>query len=579
MGNQEIARVIAEIADVLEIKGENPFKIRAYTRAAQAIRSLTEELGALRQRGPLTNLPGIGKSIADKIEELLDTGKCKFHRDLLAEFPPEMIDLLRIPEVGPKTVMLLHRQLGISNISMLEQAAREGKLRGIPGMGAKTEENILKGIERLRRFRARLPLAIAHPHALQIVALLRERAPLDQIEPAGSLRRMREDIGDLDILVTSSQPQKVMEAFVNLPMVTERLAHGPTKSMVVTDVGVQVDVRVVEPNDLGAALQYFTGSKGHNIKLRELAVKRGLKISEYGIFEVKTERRLGGKTEQEIYDVLKLPCPPPEIREDTGEIELMLKGKLPPLVETKDIKGDLHVHTHASDGRQGLKEMVEGAREMSYRYIAITEHSPTRTIARGLRNDDLLRHIEAIRKLNDDYDDFTVLAGAEVDIKGNGDLDYPDEILAQLDLVVASIHSGFKMEEEAMTRRIVTALGNPYLDILGHPTGRLIGERDPYQVDIEQVFAAALEHSVAMEINAFPERLDLKDVHARRAKELGLKIVVSTDAHSADHYHLMRYGVATARRGWLAPEDVLNTLPWSKLRKQLRRNRALARAR
>ena len=573
MNNQQIARVLAEIADVLEIREENPFKIRAYQRAAQTIRSLPEELSSLRQRGPLTAIAGIGKSIAEKIEELLDTGESRFHRELLAEFPPSLVELLRIPELGPKTVALLHRELEIDSVEELERAARAGRLRDLRGMGQKTEENILHGIERMRQHAKRMPLSAADPHAEHLIALLRERAPVDRIEFAGSLRRMCEDIGDIDILVTSDDPEAVMQAFLSLPDVIEVVGTGATKSSVITDLGVQVDLRVLEPDDFGAAWQYFTGSKQHNIHLRELAVKRGIKISEYGVFEAKTDRRLAGRTEEEVYAALEMPCPPPEIREDTGEIELMLKGVLPPLIKEADLRGDLQMHTRASDGRDTIEGMAEAARAFGYEYIGITDHSKSRAIAKGLHEEDLLKQVETIRSLNRRVEGITVLAGIECDIKRDGDLDYDDDILAQLDYVIAAVHSGFKMEEQAMTQRIVTALANPYVDIFGHPTGRIIGERDPYALDIEALMQAALEHGVALEINAFPDRLDLKDVHARRARELGIPLAINTDAHAPEHLPLIRYGIATARRAWASRDDVLNTRPLPELLKSLRRNR------
>jgi DNA polymerase (family 10) len=384
---------------------------------------------------------------------------------------------------------------------------------------------------------------------------------------------MCEDIGDIDVLVTSHDPPAVMEAFLSLPPVTEVVGTGPTKSSVVTDLGVQVDLRVLEPDDFGAAWQYFTGSKQHNIHLREIAVRRGLKISEYGVFQAKNDRRLGGRTEEEIYQALDMPCPAPEIREDRGEVELMLKGELPALIEQSDLRGDLQMHTRASDGRGTIEDMVEAARALGYQYIGITDHSKSRAIAKGLYEDDLLKQVKTIRTLNEGLDDITVLAGVECDIKRNGELDYDDDILAQLDYVIVAIHSGFKLAEQEMTTRIVTALANPYVDMFGHPTGRIIGERDPYAVDLEQVMQAALDHGVALEINAFPDRLDLNDVHARRAKELGIPIVINTDAHAPDHLVLIRYGVATARRAWIAPEDVLNTRPLPELLGSLRRRR------
>lgn len=572
MTNREIARILSEIADLLEIKGENPFKIRAYQRAAQAIEGLAMTLSDMRGHQPFTDISGVGSSIAEKIEELLDAGQCRYHQELLAEFPASLAALLSIPEVGPRKAKVLHDELGITSVDELEQAAREGKLRELKGFGAKTEQNILRGIERLKVHKARLPLAQAHPLAMEVVEDLLLAAPVERIEPAGSIRRMRDTIGDIDILVTSSEPQDVMSTFVGLPVVDHVLEQGATKSSILSHSGAQVDVRVVDPESFGAALQYFTGSKEHNVRLRELAVRRGLRLSEYGVFDVKTDRRIAGATEEEVYAALGLPLIPPEMREDCGEIAAALRGALPRLVAVEDIRGDLHVHTKRTDGHHTIEEMAETARGAGYEYIAVCDHSRSVGMAGGLFEEDLLRHVEEIRAVNKRINKITILAGTECDIRRDGTLDYPDEVLAQLDVVIAAVHSGFKMDAQTMTSRIIQAMQNPYVDALAHPTGRIIGKRDPYEVDIERLLAAAAELGVAMEINSYPDRLDLRDVHARRAKELGVKVVINTDAHDCDHLRLITYGVATARRGWLEPDDVLNTLPLKELRTRLRRN-------
>jgi len=570
--NRDVAGVLAEIADLLEIKGENPFKVRAYQRAAHAIENLPTELSAMLGHRPFTEIPGIGASIADKLQELLTTGRCRFHQELLAEFPASLAALLSIPEVGPRKAQALHDQLGITSVDQLEQAAREGRLRDLKGFGAKTEANILRGIERLRVHKARLPLAEAHPLAMEVVENLRVAAPVEQIEPAGSIRRMRDTIGDIDILVTSSDPEEVMSVFVSLPTAHHVIARGPTKTSVVTEHGAQMDVRVVEPESFGAALQYFTGSKEHNVRLRELAVRRGLRLSEYGVFEVATERRVAGATEEEVYAALDLPLIPPELREDRGEIAAAQRGELPHLVEVEDIKGDLHVHTRRTDGHHTVEEMAETALGRGYKYIAICDHSRSVGMAGGLFDEDLLRHAADIRAASKRIKGITLLAGTECDIRRDGTLDYPDEVLAQLDFVVAAVHSGFKLDADSMTARIIDAMHNPYVDAIAHPTGRIIGKRDPYEVDVERLLAAAAELGVAMEINSYPDRLDLRDIHIRRAKELGVRLVINTDAHDCDHLRLITYGVATARRGWAEPQDVLNTLPLAALRKRLRRN-------
>lgn len=578
MRNPEIARTFDEIANLLEIKGVNPFKVRAYEKAAQIIQELPEDLASLKEKQPLTEIPGIGASIAQKIEEILKSGKCQFHQDLLAEMPPGLIELLRIPEVGPKTVKLLYEQLGVRTVAELEKAVKEHRLRGLKGMGAKSEQNILDGIARLRRQGERRPLAIARPHAQAIVEALKAQAPVDQIEVAGSLRRMKDTIGDIDLQVTSQQPEQVMEVFCSLPLVKKILAQGATKSSVITDIDIQVDVRVLKPDCFGAGLQYFTGSKAHNIKLRELAAKRGLKISEYGIFQVKGNQRLGGETEDEIYAALGLPCPAPEIREDMGEIEAAQENELPKLVELPQIRGDLHVHTDWSDGKYSIAQMAEAAQQLGYRYLAITEHSKGRGIANGLSEDRLLKQIQEIKKINRKLKDFTLLAGTEVDIRKDGDLDFDDDLLSELDLVIASVHSGFRMDADTMTERILRAMENPWVDVIGHPTGRLIGQRDPYEVDIDRILEAAARWGVAMEINAFPDRLDLKDVHCRMAKEMAVKLAIGTDSHSTEHLNLITYGVATARRGWVEAKDLLNTLSVEGLRKSLRRNKQPSRS-
>jgi len=576
MDNAEIAEVLSEIAILLEIKGENPFKVRAYQRAAETIQSLTQDLSEIRQQGELRSLQGVGASIADKIAELLDIGKCAHHQELLREFPSSVFDMLRVPGVGPKTVKLLLEREGIATLEALEQAASAGLLRTLPGLGEKTEQEILRGITRLREYSKRTNLGLAWAIAEGIMAQLRAEAPVDQMQAAGSLRRMKETIGDIDILITSDNPEPVMDRFVSLDLVAEMLAHGPTKSSILTEAGIQADLRVVAPESFGAALQYFTGSKQHNVRLRDLAVRRKIKLNEYGVFRVKGEHdeRIGGRLEEEMYTALGLPLIPPEMREDQGEIEAAREERLPELVELSQIQGDLQTHSTWSDGHHTVEQLARAAKALGYRYLAITDHSPSQTVANGLSPERLKqrrKEIEAARKA---VPGVALLDGTEVDIKRDGSLDYPDEVLAELDFVVASVHSGWKMDRAAQTLRIVKAMENPWVDCIGHPTGRLIGQREPYELDMEAVLEAAARLGVAMEINAYPDRLDLKDVHARRAKELGVKLLINTDAHSADQLSLMRFGVATARRGWIGPGEVLNTLPLSQLRRWLRRTRA-----
>ncbi len=570
MKNADIAAVLSEIGILLEIKGENPFKVRAYERAAESIRSLTQEVAEIREAGDLRSLPSIGGGIADKIAELLDTGKCTHHQELLSEFPETVFEMLRISGVGPKTVKTLIEQEGIASVEQLESAARGGRLRALPGMGEKTEQEILRGIAHLREYGKRTNLGLAWTIAEGIMEQLREDAPVDDMEAAGSLRRMKETIGDIDILITSDHPEAVMDRFVGLDLVAEILVHGATKSSVLTGAGVQADLRVVPPESFGAALQYFTGSKEHNVRLRDLAVRKKIKLNEYGVFRVKGEReeRVGGRLEEEMYDALGLPLIPPELREDQGEIEAAGDGRLPQLIEVGDIRGDLQMHSTWSDGGSTIEEMAGAAKALGYRYIAVTDHSPSQTVANGLSVERLRERRKEIAAARRAVPGIGILDATEVDIKRDGSLDYPDEVLAELDFVVASVHSGWKMERAAMTERIIRAMENPRVDGIAHPTGRLIGKREPFEVDMEAVLKAAASLGVAMEINAYPDRLDLKDVHARRAKELGVKLMINTDAHAAEQLRLMHFGVATARRGWIEPGDVLNTLPISRLRRR-----------
>jgi len=573
MKNAEIVALFSEIADYLEVKGENPFRVRAYRRAAQAIEGLAEDIAALAARDGLQELPGIGKDLAAKIREYLSTGAIQYLDGLRAEIPAGVIEMLGIHGVGPRTAKLLYDQVGVDSVEKLEALAQAHKLAGLPGIQAKTEENILKGIAVWRSGRERMPLGAALLLAEDILPRLRALPEVRQIEAAGSLRRMKETVKDIDILVTSASPARVMEVFVGLPNVTEILAHGETKSSVRLREGIQTDLRVVEPESFGAALQYFTGSKQHNIRVRELAQRRGLKVSEYGVFEEQANRRVAGKTEEEVYAAVGLPWIPPELREDGGEVEAALEGRLPPLVSLADIRGDLQMHSTWSDGAHPLAELVEGVRAKGYRYMALTDHSRAVTVAGGMTEERLLRMVEEVRALNGRLRGFRILAGCEVDILGDGSLDFPDEILRRLDIVLVSVHSRFKMPRGEMTARIVKAVSHPLVHILAHPTGRLIGERAAYEVDMEAVLAAARQAGTAVEINASPSRLDLNDHQARRAKDLGVPVVISTDAHAIGQLDFMRFGVSVARRAWLAPADVLNTKSEKELLAWLRKKR------
>ncbi len=573
MKNQQIAKIFNEIAELLELKDENIFRIRAYRRAAQNVDGLSKDVSTLSEE-ELTAIPGIGKDLAAKIKEYLETGKVAAHEKLKRDIPGGVLEILRVPGLGPKKAKQFYDTLKIKSVDELEDAIRKGKLSGLPGIQKKTEENILKGIELIKRGTERRPLGRVLPLAEDIVRRMKDAAPVDKIEVAGSIRRMKDTVKDIDILTTSKKPEAVMDAFVKLPHVARVLAHGPTKSSVITEDGVQVDLRVVEEGSFGAALQYFTGSKQHNVKLREMAVRMGLKLNEYGAFREPGDKKIGGKTEDEMYKALKLPYIPPELREDTGEIEAALEGKLPDLVTLEDIKGDLHVHTKWSDGSHDLAAVVEAARKKGYEYIAITDHTKGLGVAHGLDEKRLAEEIKLINDANERFKGFKILTGTEVDIRSDGTLDLPDAALARLDIVVASIHSGFSQSQEQITGRLISAIRNPCVSVIAHPTGRLIGERDAYAVDMEAVLREAAKYGVAMEINAYPLRLDLNDHHAKMAKEHGVQLVISTDTHITTQYEFMAYGVSIARRGWVEKKDVLNALPYERLIKRLRSCRA-----
>lgn len=564
MLNLDIARIFDEIADILDLKSEEVYKIRAYRKAARTIETLTQDLTVMAERGgvkELKKIPGIGEGIAKKIVEIAETGDCRKHRELMEEIPPGLLALLAIPHVGPKTVSRLHQELGITTLEDLEAAAKAHQLAGLPGFGAKAEENILKGIEQYRGYQGRIVLSKALPYAEAIVHELQKLNAVERVLIAGSLRRMRETIGDIDILVVSTRPGEVMDAFTRLEGVEDVIAKGDTKSSIVL-TGINADLRVVDAASFGAAAHYFTGSKDHNVRIRELGVKRGLKINEYGVF--RGEERIGGATEEEVFASVGLAYIPPELREDRGEVEAAKEGRLPHLIELRDLKGDLHVHTTWSDGKSSVAEMAEAALALGYEYIAVADHSPAVGVAGGLTEDELAPRGAEIEAVNARYEAqgirFRVLNAVEVDIKSDMTLDFPDSILEQFDLVAGAVHSKFALDRAAMTARIVTAMENPHVDIIAHPTGRLVGKRDPYEVDMEQLMEAAKRTGTALELNAYPERLDLNDLHCRMAKDYGVPVAISTDAHDALQMRdVIRYGVATARRGWLEPGDVVNT--------------------
>jgi len=574
MTNQEIATILVHISQILDIQGENPFKIRAYIKAAQTVENLTYQLSSLEDKDKIKGLPGIGEGIAKKIKELLETGKLKYYEDLKkSEYAP-LTEFLKIPGMGPKHAKLVYDKLGIKTIEELQKAAQEGRLRDLYGLGEKVEQNILQGIQQVKKYKERLPLAFIYPRAQDIVEQLKKLKEVKDITLAGSLRRMKETIADADILVASDKSRQVMDAFVGLPQVSKVVAKGNTKSSIVTKDGFQVDLRVVKPESFGAAKHYFTGSKAHNIRIRTLGVEKGLKINEYGVF--RKDKSIGGKKEEEVFKSVGLPFIPPELREDQGEIEAALKNQLPSLIELGDLKGDLHVHTDWTDGNSSIEQMAKKARDRGYQYIAICDHSPTVGITNGLTSRRLKKQMEEIDRLNKKMakkkggKNFRILKGIEVDIKANGKLDLEDDILKELDLVVAAVHTRFSLSKEEMTRRIIKAIENPLVDIIAHPTGRLIGKREPYQVDMDRVMDACKACGKVLELNAYPERLDLSDLNCRKAKEKGVKIAISTDAHWDEHLDWIKFGISTARRGWIEPEDVINTLTLPKLLKWLK---------
>ena len=570
MNSKDIARIFEEIANILAIKGDNPFRIRAYEKAAQNIESLGDELFTLIKEDKLTCVAGIGKDLADKIKEIAKTGKLKAYEDLKKEIPAGVLDMLKIPGLGPKTVHAIYQKLKIDTIAKLERAAKEGTLAKLEGVRAKTMENILKGIELIKKGGERTPLYFAANIAQEFLSQLKKVKEVEKIEAAGSLRRKKDTVRDIDILVTSKKPAKVMDTFTSLPMVKRVLAKGETKSSVIAQQNnMQVDLRVVEKNSFGSALLYFTGSKQFNIKTRQLAIKKGYKINEYGVF--KGEKCIAGKTEEEIFSLMKMAYVAPELREDRGEIQAALKNALPKLVQLKDIKGDLHVHSTYSDGTMSIEKIANIAKDLGYEYIAVTDHSQTLKVAHGLDVKEVHKKIEDIKNLNKKLKGIRVLCGTEVDILGDGKLDYPDSLLKELDMVVAAIHSGFKQSRHQLTMRTVSACKNKYVNIIAHPTGRLWPEREAYDIDLEAVNKAARDNKVALEINCYHNRLDLNDSHALAAKHAKVKFALGTDAHILEQFHFMDLGVSVVRRGWLEKKDVVNCMKLEELLKWLKK--------
>ena len=571
MDNLAVARILSEIGDLLEIKGDNPFKIRAYRTAADTVAGATG-LADLPEAA-LLDLPGVGRDLAKKIREILATGDAAVHRELLQEFPPTILDILRLQGIGPRTVRQLYGELGIRTLEDLEAAAKDGRLETLRGMGARKRDQILKALENRQRYAGRHLLPDMHDKAAALVGSLREALPGAEVVPVGSLRRGCETCGDLDVLVVGAGAEAI-EHFTTYRFVEAVLARGDTKASVRLWGGVQADLRLVPPESRGAAMQYFTGSRAHNIALRDRALQRGFKLNEYGLFRSDDGTRVAGETEEGVYGALGLDWIPAELREDRGEIDAAAAGRLPRLIERADLRGDLHVHTTATDGRDGIEEMARAARAAGLEYLAITDHSQALAMANGLDERGTLEHARRIRELNGRLDGLTLLAGIECDIGPDGTLDLGDDCLAQLDYVVASVHSNFAQDARQMTDRVLKALECPWVDAIGHLTGRLLLRREPHAVDVAAVVDAAARLGVALEINCQVDRLDLNDLNARVAKDRGVRLVIASDAHSQAALGVLRWGVQVARRAWVEPRDVLNTLPLADFQRALRRARS-----
>jgi DNA polymerase (family 10) len=589
MDNRHIADVFQEMGDILEIQGANRFRVLAYQKAARAINGLAQELKDIYAEDPkkLEAIPGIGKDLAAKIIELLRNGKCQAHEQMLKTFDRGLLELLRVRGIGPKKVMLFYSELGIDSITKLKEAALSGQLKNLPKMGAKSEAEIIKALSEYDRHQERMLLSDALDLANSLITYLKKCPGVKNVHYAGSLRRMKDTIGDIDLLVSVKNPKKdaprIMEHFIRYPQAKSAIAHGETKSAILLQNGVQSDLRVLSERIYGAALHYFTGSKAHNVRIREMAKKKGLKISEYGVFKtgLLREKLIAGETEQEVFKSVGLPYLEPEMREDRGEIEAALNNKLPKLILFENLKGDLHVHSRWSDGAGEIEEIARSYREAGFEYIALTDHSQSATIAHGLTPERFRMQWDEIDEINSDLameakhgaPPFRILKGVECDILPNGKMDLPDAILKKMEVVVASVHSGFNMSNKEMTERVMNAFDNPYVAIFGHPSGRIINQREPYQLDMEKIIDAAVRRGIALEINGQPSRLDLQDVYCKMAKERGAVFTVDSDSHSVTQKDFLRFGIAVARRGWLEKKNVLNTLPLMDLLTYLARRR------
>ena len=571
MDNKAIAGILYETADLLEIDGQDSFRIRSYRNAAEAIEAQTQQIADLiDEPKKVLAIPGIGKGMLVNMQEMFKEGKLSLHTELLKKYRPTMLDLLKIQGLGPKTIALIWSAYQVSDLEGVEKLAREGKIRELPRMGEKQEQKLLKAIEDYRRIAGRFLLDAAEREAQKIVNHLKDYPEVEKVTPAGSLRRGRETVGDLDILVTgkaccdNDTREKLIEHIIKLPGLMEIIARGENKVSFRLRGGMQVDVRLLPPESYGAAMQYFTGSKAHNVALRQRALKMGYTLSEYSLAKLDTEKPVAGKTEEEIYAKLKLDYIPPELRENLGELDAAETHTLPALIAQADLQGDVHMHTVETDGRNTIEEMAEAAKEHGYKYMAITDHSKNLAFANGLDDKRAVEHIKRIRAVNEHIDGIRIFAGIEVDILADGTLDLSDSVLEQMDIVIASVHSHFNQTSQEMTDRLVKAVENPNTSLLGHPTGRLLLRREAYPFDLDAVLKAAARKKVVMELNAYPDRLDLCDRHLRLAKQHGVKIVINTDSHHTSHMEKIRFGVLQARRAWLTKEDVLNTLPVEK---------------
>jgi DNA polymerase (family X) len=577
MDNKAIANILYETADLLEIDGQDSFRIRSYRNAAQAIENHSQQMKEIiGEPKQVLAISGIGKGMLTNLQELFNDGSLKIQKDLLQKYHPSMLGLLKIQGLGPKTIKLIWDAYQVSDVDGVEKLAKEGKIRTLPRMGEKHETKLLKAIADYRRIGGRYQIDTAEEEAEKLIAYLKKFEGIDKITPAGSLRRGRESVGDLDILVTGKaccseeDRQKAIAYVAQYPPLMDIIASGDNKISFHVRSGMQVDVRLLPPDSFGAAMQYFTGSKAHNVALRQRALKMGYTLSEYSLADLKTEKSVAGKSEEEIYAKLKLDYIPPELRENLGEIDAAEKHTLPQLITQEDIQGDVHMHTVETDGKNTIEEMAQAAKARGYKYMAITDHSKNLAFANGLDDKRAVEHIARIREAGKKIDGITIFAGIEVDILAEGDLDLSDDVLAQMDIIIASVHSVFNQEPAEMTDRLLKAISNPNTSVIGHPTGRIQLRRDSYQFDMGKILVAAAKNKVAMELNAYPDRLDLNDVHLRQAKQQGVKIVINTDAHHTSHMEKIRYGILQARRAWLTKDDVLNTLPAAKFAKAMK---------